>query len=428
MTRKSLLIIVIIFFFIGAGFLIYQFLQPGETAPVSTTNTGVTNPFGNFFPDSNTPATPAQNIATEQPATIDFTSPINDLRKISAVPVAGSVVFDRTATSSTSTAGTGSTIFRYVERATGHVYEISSTDSVATRISNTTLPRIYEASFLDNKDKVVFRYLDTDDSISTYVATIKSTTTDSGEKATNLEGIFIQKDIFDFSASPDGKNVFVLSRNSNPNSQSVLLGQSMLSSNITNQTTIFNSPLSSWLAEWSNNNSVSIINKPGYDADGILYSLNTKTNTRSKILGPMLGLMAKISPDGKKVFYSRNNGDEIVTGFLNISNGLTKNVSISTLAEKCIWSKDNKNVYCAVPTIPLVGQYPDGWYMGLLSFDDYLVKIDTELETVQTVMALRSKTSEPLDMVDLQFSPREDILMFTNKHDLSLWTLDIRQD
>ncbi len=424
MSRKTLLIIIVLFFCIGVGFLGYYFLKPASVIEAPLDNSGVQNPFGNFFPSENVPTTPNVTMPEKETSTIQYSEPIRNLRKISDVPIAGGVVFDKTATS---TAGTiSNTIFRYVERATGHIYETTATSTASLRISNTTIPKIYEAFFLEDKNQVAFRYLGNDEKIETYVATIRATTTDEGVK-TNLEGIFMQKDISDFSTSPNGRNIFVLSPNANSASAAQLLGQSALASNPNKQSTLFNSPIPVWSAEWFGGEQIAITSKPSYNAQGVLYFINSRTGFQEKILGPIPGLVTKPSPDGKKVLYSKNDGSGIATNFLTVSTNIIKSLPVGTIAEKCVWSRNNKDIFCAVPNSSLTGQYPDAWYMGVVSFNDSLIKIDTEQETIRTIMSIGAETTEPLDMINLQLSPKEDYLVFTNKRDLSFWSLDIKE-
>lgn len=425
MSRKILLFIIGLFFLIGLGFLIYQYLQPTQTA-TSLPPSEIQNPFGNFFPTQNTPVNNVgQTPVTDAPETINFSEPIKKLRKISANPVAGSTVFDSTA-SATSTA---STLFRYVERATGHIYEMTATSTIPNRISNTTIPSIYEAFFLDSKNQVAFRYLEKNNSIETYIATVRATSTpDTAENKTYLEGSFMLKDITSFSVSPNGKNILTTLQNTTATNNVKFLAQIGATNNITKQTSIFTSPVDIWIGDWFANDIISMITKPSYTAQGVLYFVNVRTGVQEKKLGPIYGLMAKASPNGRKIIYSRYTGTGIATNIVNTADNISKRVPVTTLADKCVWSKDNIHVYCAVPANGLTGQYPDVWYMGLVSLNDSLIKINTELETTSTIMTFGSETPEPLDMVNLQLSPKEDFLVFTNKRDLSLWSLDIKQN
>ena len=79
------------------------------------------------------------------------------LRHITTVPTAGEIMLDRQimATTSTTTA-TGiiiksqkmtKTFIRYIERATGQIYDTLTDALDITRISNTTFPKVYNAYF-----------------------------------------------------------------------------------------------------------------------------------------------------------------------------------------------------------------------------------------------------------------------------------------
>jgi len=421
MSKKALLTIITLFFLIGMGFIVYSIFKPSQTPNTEIPDSEVQNPFGNFFPSENVPVNQPPTQSPDSVPTINIDVPIKKLRQLAAVPIAGSTVFK----SASSTDATP--IFRYVERATGHVYELTTTDTVASRISNTTIPKIYEAFFLEDKNQIVFRYLNSEEKIDTYVATIRATTTESGEIKTTLNGVFIQKDITTMTVSPNGKSMFLLSPNTNTASVSSQIGQVALSISPNKQNTVFTSPISVWNAEWLGDALISVATKPSHIAQGILYFINAQTGAQEKILGPINGLSTKSSPNNKKVLYSKNDRGNIVLNFLTLPSDIIKTIPISTLAEKCVWSKNNKDVYCAVPNTALTGQYPDTWYMGLVSFNDSLVKIDTEAETVRTIMSVGAQTTESLDMINLQLSPKEDYLMFTNKRDLTLWSLDIKE-
>ena len=77
------------------------------------------------------------------------------LRQISSAPVAGYVA--------SSTAS--SSLVRFVDRGTGHIYEAESISDKINKISNTTLPKIYEAYGNKNGTNFILRYLKNDSDI-----------------------------------------------------------------------------------------------------------------------------------------------------------------------------------------------------------------------------------------------------------------------
>lgn len=107
---------------------------PEDQIPSPTSSSGDPTQTPNGFPDS-----------TEE----QF---LGRLRKISQGPTAGAMAFDRT----------GETIVRFVDRATGHIWESSMEFPGLTRISNTTIPKIQKAVWAGN-NSVILQYLREDE-------------------------------------------------------------------------------------------------------------------------------------------------------------------------------------------------------------------------------------------------------------------------
>lgn len=422
MSKKRILTIIIILFLVGAGFLAYNFFFKTPSEEGKTSNLP-NNPFGNFFPtenvNTNTQNTGDGDIAPTEQA-------ITKLRVISNVPVAGASIFERAASSTISNSTSTETVYRYVERATGHVYEMLTTEREARRISNTTIPKIYKAQFLNNKNQIAFQFLDRGENIDTYIAEIKENKTETASEEKNvLEGTFMKKNILSLLVSPDGRNLFNLVRNSDQNSAYKLLGSLSLSSNPNTEKLIFSSYMSEWIPEWISTDIVALNSKASYDAAGYLYFFNIKTRAFDKVLGPVSGLVSKVSPDTKKVLYSQySNGQTELRYFDSVKN-TSFVVPNATVAEKCVWGSDSKRVYCAIPNNIYGAQYPDSWYMGETSFNDSLVVINVVDQTVNTLLN-SSDQSTLFDMIDLKLSPKEDYVIFTNKKDLKLWSLEIK--
>ena len=107
----------------------------------------------------------------------------------------------------------------------------------------------------------------------------------------------------------------------------------------------------------------------------------------------------------------------------SISKNESTNLNTYGLPEKCVWSNDNINVYCAVPNTVVGNQYPDVWYQGLVSFDDYFVKINTR--TGNKITIANSANETPVDGTHLFLDNDEKTLFFINKKDSTLWSLNI---
>ena len=71
--------------------------------------------------------------------------------------------------------------------------------------------------------------------------------------------------------------------------------------------------------------------------------------------------------------------------------------------------------YCAVPLNPPQALYPDGWYQGLVSFSDVLVRIDAGVGSMTVLVDPKEFAGEEIDAVNLALSKDENYLFFINK-------------
>lgn len=144
----TILIIFLVIILVALG-IWYFFFQP-TTNPDGTTSGFSLRDFIPFGGGTATTTTNPDNggalgAQNNTPANSDFSKQI--LRQLTTEPVAG-VDFTTTERS-----------VRYVERATGHIFEVPVA-SGAYRISNKTIPKIYEAFFANGGSDVILRYLD----------------------------------------------------------------------------------------------------------------------------------------------------------------------------------------------------------------------------------------------------------------------------
>lgn len=446
MSKKIALIIIILLFVIGLGFIGYYFWNQKNPAEDPSFNGGITNPFGNFFPIEEGNNAAGENVDGADNFPENLNSPVPKLRKISEAPVAGAAIFSNIKTSNETFINEegeeenvvfSETFFRYVERATGHVFETKSTSLTSERLSNVTIPKINEAIFLKNPNNIVFRYLDGGDNIETYFARLTKDDVveepaegadefEPPEEKKPLEGYFLARNLFDFDESPDGTDIFTLRLNPTVNSESRILGSLSPAETPADSEIIFNHPMSEWEATWVDNETIALNTKPSAFSLGFLYLLDTRTGNFSKALGGINALSTKISPNGEKIIYSGNIGGRIVTRVYEVGSGSTANLDFSSFAEKCVWTNDSSSFYCASSLGIANANYPDDWYMGRVSFNDAIIKVNAGSLNSETILLPGQETKEQLDITKLQISERGDFLMFTNKKDLSLWSLDVQ--
>jgi len=427
MKTKTAILILIIIALVGGGVISYILFFSNNGASDTTVPTS-NNQEQTFFPISNSPNNNQNDSGDiDQVETNEFNLP--KLRQISKVPVSGFTLFERTSTSSVSSFNTESgsdefeeiteTIYRYMERATGHIYETSARDSLLQRITNTTIPKVYKTLFSNDQKSVVLQYLSNSNQVETFVGEIKNpeTSTSTNEFVlSEIVGSFLPEQIDNVEIN---NSIFYTKTDDLIKKSSSYLTNF---SDISTQENVFESNLSEWAIEWPNENIVTFTNKSSSDSNGSLYFFNINNNSFNKIFSGGFGFTTLTNSDLSKVLYSENSSNRPELLYYDIEENQPYYLEIATLPEKCVWSKTNTNVaYCAVPRSLVSTSYPDNWYQGRISFNDSLVKIDIENVSVEIVPGL----TQNFDIIEPQLSANEDYITFINKKDLTLWSLDL---
>ena len=418
MPKKTAFIIITIFILlIAGGFLAFYFYsnrgQGNDIIGAGTDNRGNIFPTGS---SSSGDGTRNQNDGTvsktdEQPSGNDSqTTPA--LKELSTRPSAGAIAI--------ATSSPDSPLVRFVERGTGNVYEVSPKSSVETRLSNTTIPKIEEVLWNKNGTHIIARYTGDDgDSIKTYSASLTRKSADDADMG--LSGSFLTENIRVVTKNPEQSKIFYLLQNS--------AGSVGIVSEFdgTRKTQVFDSLLKEWLVEWPTPTQVALASKPSTGIPGYLFLLNTRTGALTRVISGIKGLTARVNPTGNLALYSESKTEDLLLKIFSFKDGLTREVSITTLPEKCVWSKnDPETLYCSTPSYLPTGNYPDDWYKGLVSFSDEIWKIDSRTGTGELEARLKNYTSKDIDGVNLFMSPEEDYLFFTNKNDFRIWSLRLQ--
>src|SRR3989338_9438641 len=202
MSKKSAKIIIVIFalLLVAAILAFYFYSSPNGTSPLSNLL-----PRSNIFPNipgtNVAPATTSQNggEASTDTGSSGTAQAAPLLKELSNRPVAGAVSIDRD----------HNVFARYLEKATGNVYEASPIKNDETRITNTTIPKIEEAFFSRNGSAFIARYLKDDtDIIESYYAAIKPKPDIPDEN--ELQGVYLTENIKSLVTAPDRDSIFYL--------------------------------------------------------------------------------------------------------------------------------------------------------------------------------------------------------------------------
>ncbi len=422
--KKILTIIIIILIIVAVGFGAYWFFDKQETGGEGSFNISDYFPFGRG-PESPVPEptggnnTPNTGGVPEPGSGTSEVTLTPRIWQISENPQSGAVIFQTKDASGTSTA------VRYLDRATGNVFESKLSVLGRKRVSLTTIPKVHEALWLPGGGSLILRYLpdDSSDIKNLYAKIIPQTATTSeigGEELQELQGTFL----------PGGLSGIAIEAGNTGNERIFYLGESQtggMSGFISNPdgskiSVVFDSPVRGWLSSWPKKEIVALNTKPSAGVPGYLYFVDTKSGSFKKILGGIKGLTTLTKPDGKQVLYAESKSSGISLGI--ISTNSTQNFALpqKTLPEKCVWSTLKESViYCAVPKFLLDAQYPDAWYQGALSFNDSIWRINASTSESEMIVDPRVAMDREVDAVNLALDKDEKFLIFTNKKDYQLW-------
>jgi len=406
MSKKIFIIIISLTLgILLVGLIGYYFLIQNNNTPNNTT-TG----FKNFFPfgGQNTPIQTA--MTTSNPPTTPEQLNFNQkLRQLSVEPVAGAGILD------VKRATTTGSVVRYIEKATGHIFEVELFSPNQNRISNTTIPLVSDAIFGNKNNSIIARYLkDDNQTVDTFSLTIKNTSTITEN---NITGIAFPPNINEVSIL--GDSLFYLQQ-----TDGASLGYT---SNFagTKRVQIWNSPIKELLAQYVNTKTVALTTKPAQNIGGFLYFVDTGSGQTRKILGDILGLSTLTNAVATQVLYLEEGSNANMYVFDTKTKSST-NISPTTFPEKCLWSKLSQNIiYCAVPRENIDGQSLANWYKGFVSFTDDIWKYDVKNNTSTLVENLSDDSAKSIDVIKPILSEKEQYLVFINKIDNSLWSLDL---
>lgn len=116
-------------------------------------------------------------------------------------------------------------------------------------------------------------------------------------------------------------------------------------------------------------------------------------------------------------------GTKIQLGVMNYNGGEYKNLGLPTFVSKCVWSKDNKTIFCALPgDIPDNSILPNDYKTGKFTTADTFWKIDTATGEKSRLVET-SEISGTFDASEFFLNTDESLLFFVNKIDKKLYKI-----
>lgn len=302
---------------------------------------------------------------------------------------------------------------RFVDRATGHIFEKDLPNGSTTRVDQTTVPHVYHAVFTDDGDGVIRRYVDTEDNTVSVYSVVGNTSASAVPLPTGVRDVV---------ADPRGEHFAVLQETNSGSSVYITDGRE------TQGEPLFVSTLRDWDILWREN-SLLLTQKPSSAVPGSSYSVNVTSGIRELALQQYPGLITNLSPAGDKILYSiarRNSRPELFVRTLATQEDTP--LRVAGFADKCTWDPTGTLVYCGLPDTFPSAQYPDAWYRGEIRFSDSLWEIDVTSVSVRNILSPATQSGISLDIENITIDAQGGVVFFKNAADQTLWSVTLPQE
>jgi len=342
----------------------------------------------------------------------DASSSRSRLWQVDKTPVAG-MGFVKNATTSA---------LEYVERANGYVFAADAPQRSTIRLTETLLPKIYEA-LLASDGSIIERSVDDTGSITTFIGALSATTSTSTTAAQNvLRGAYITKDIRQIAINPTTKSLFYLAANGAGG-----IDAFTAQGNGSKPKKVFSSTLAHWTPLWLSDGRLIITESPADDLPGYSYSVGND-GAMTLLLGNVPGLTFLPRTSSKAILYGASSNATLALFAQGGASSTPASLGLQTVADKCVWLEGKSLIaYCAVPTTPPSGRFLDLWYRGAVHTSDDWWKIDVQNGVTTQMYSPKKTDGADIDVEHPIIDPTGNYIAFINASDKSLWMLNIPQ-
>ncbi len=374
------------------------------SSPTASTQTG------SFGTGSNIPTSAGTNVTQGAPQGGTTAPSTSKIFEIDPGPVAGATFIQ--------TLNPTTTVARYVLQENGHVMDlpVDSPGSVASVVSNTTIPGIQNVLWTNRGQGAFMQYLDTD---GVTVKTVSFTLPQGTSTAVHIE--FLPDGIVSLAVSPAGTGVAYLLRTD--------AGADIYTANPdgTASKKLFSLPLSQLILSWPASTTILALTPAATDATGVLFAASVKTGAVSPRLSAT-GLTATADPNFTRVIYQTASSGGRTTYAHDLATNTEVPLSFQPLPEQCIWSNiEDDTAVCAAPISQVPNNFVDLWHQGALSVSDAIIAFGPDDKSTALAVPGSSDGGVASDIAQMALSPDEHYLLFIKKGDRSLWGVRLTQ-
>ncbi len=451
--KSSTIVKIIFYLFLISfiSFLVWFFvLNKNENITSPIGNVKEQSFWGNFFPfgDNNQVIDKEKIEKKEQKKEEEKESKIikqPQLRQISNIPTTGAVieklskveVFDLNKNRKSSNKLDLDKDYyeiRFVSAQNNHIYQSYNFTNQVKKLTNITIPKVFVAQFF-NKNNYILRY-SKDFITKTYmvflrkkefaeIALEKEKNKSKNINPIKFEGLFFPDNILNLAINNDSKKVFYLTLENKDRVEDGKVYGVLADWNGENKEIVFSNPFKEWNITFQNPRYITLSNKVSFGAKSMVYIIDVEKGTKQDIDLFKTALNVLPNYDFSKILYSyRDEEGKVKLALRDLKNNQSSDLFVSTFVEKCVWSQNNIDIYCAVPRMEIGAEEPDDWYMGKTFFRDDIVKINSENLMPETIFDSYGENKN-FDIIDLKLDNSEKYLYWKDKKTWNYWSWDL---
>lgn len=330
------------------------------------------------------------------------------LWKVSTTPIAGAGFV------------MGSSTLRYVERSTGHVYDVHPETGSIVRITKELLPKTYDATIVGTST-VVMRMLD-EKGVPTTLLGELGTSTDDG--FTEIKTSNLGDNIRSLVASPTTAEIAMLAAGDG------MMHLVRARANGTSPRQLLSLGVGSFSPLWLADGRIFLTELPGSGITGSAYEV--VQGALVPLFRNLPGLMIRPRPSSGALLFSTDDGRQLRLFVRPSVQASTTPLSLQTVVAKCVWapatagtSTPTLAAYCAAPQAVPPANFLDGWLRGAVHTTDAWFTIDPTAAKAERFFVPESTIA--LDVERPIMDPSGAYIAFMNARDKSLWVLRIKE-
>lgn len=303
---------------------------------------------------------------------------------------------------------------KYYSRMSGKVYQIDSDGSQKTALSNQELTSLSDVLWSSDKTKVISKFTQPNGDAQFYYYDY-----------TTQQGTPIKKNTDEISWDLTGNKIFYKYYDANSQTRSLNIANpdgtnwKRLADISYRTVSIAPIPKSGLVSFW---------NKADSFTETSFESIPVIGGEKKTIFTGKFGADYRWNGDGSSVLISHadaKGGSKMQLAVTNYNGGEYKNLEVPTMVSKCVWSKDDKTVFYALPgAIPDSAVMPNEYNDNKISSVDTFWKINTLTGEKSRILDL-DKINGKFDATKLFLNSDESVLFFTNRNDGKLYRINL---